>query len=251
MAGLLTPAVVSQGARMPGGLLSKALPAPGGWERGGLILPFYGCGEPVLRDKCVTAEDVPNHDTSAEFPAIPIEQGSTCSTTGLDDLDSHALDRFTATVDWAMGRQLQTDAIDSGAPKLDDATSIGTVADADFVSAVGCLEQAASDAGFGARYVLHAPVRAAAFLKANRLMDDNGLSPAGAPWVISAGYTSGDTTITLWATGTVWASVSSPDVLADVAWQTNDNTSWARGLGIVAFDPCVNVSVDVTVDACP
>lgn len=255
MAGLLTPARVDQSARMPGGVLSRSLPAPAGWERGGLVIPFYGCGEPVLRDKCVSAEDVPSRDSVGEFHAIPIEQGATCSTSGLDNLDSHALDRFTATSDWALGRQLQTDAIASGSPKLEDANLIGVVPGSDFVEAVGCLEAAAAGEGFGARFVLHAPVRAAAYLAANNLLDPaTGLSPSGAPWIISAGYEGHPTTpatiIRLYATGTVWASISTPEAVGQVAYATNDQTSWARGLGIVAFDPCLATSIDITVSAC-
>jgi hypothetical protein len=252
MAGLLTPARVDQSARMPGGLLSKSLPAPSGWERGGLAIPFYGCGEPVLRDKCVEGTDVPHRSEVAEFPSIPIEQGVTCSLTGPDDLRTQALDRFVSSADWALGRQLQTDAIDSGAPKLDDATPMGTVADAQFISAVACLEQAAADAGFGSRFVLHAPVRAAAYLASQGLLDTNGLGPTGQPWIISAGYENpSGTVIRLWATGQVWASVDTPEVVEPVGYQTNDIDAWARGLGVVAFDPCILVSIDVTVGACP
>lgn len=255
MVGLLTPAVVDQSARMPGGVLSRALPAPAGWERGGLVIPFYGCGEPVLRDKCVEAVDVPHRDSVGEFHAIPIEQGSTCSTSGRDEQAAHALDRFAATSDWALGRQLQTDQIDSGSPSLNDATPLGTVANADFVGAVGCLEQAAADAGVGARFVLHAPVRAAAYLADRGLIDENGRSPSGADWIISAGYethpTTPTTTVRLYATGTVWASISTPDVIDTVAHRINDADAWARGLGVVAFDPCILESIDVTVPACP
>lgn len=254
MVGLLTPVVVDQSTRMPGGVLSRALPAPAGWERGGLVIPFYGCGEPVLRDKCVQGEDQPTRDGVAEFPAIPIEQGSTCSTSGKDSLTPHALDRFTATSDWAVGRQLQTDAIDSGSPKLDDATVLGEVAGANVIAAVACLEQAAADTGFGSKIVLHAPVRAAAYLASQGLLDVNGKSPSGADWIISAGYLPHPTetdTIRLYATGTVWASIGTPDTLENVAWQTNDLTAWARGVGVVAFDPCILVAIDVVIGECP
>lgn len=255
MAGLLTPARVDQSARMPGGLLSKALPAPAGWEKGGLVIPFYGCGEPVLRDKCVQAEDDFNRGDTGDFPAIPIEQGAVCSTSGPDSQQDQALARFNATADWALGRQLQTDAIDAGSPKLDDAISMGTVSGADFVAAVSCLEQAAADTGFGARFVLHAPLRAAAYLVDHGLIDGNGNSPTGAPWIISAGYQSHPTTpatlVRLYATGTVWASVGEPWTVDGTAHRLNDQWSQARGLGVVAFDPCMLQAIDITVPACP
>lgn len=252
MAGLLTPTQVDQSARMPGGLLSKSLPAPAGWERGGLIIPWYGCGEPVLRDKCVSAEDTPHRDGVGEFYTVPIEQGATCSTSGLDNLDGHALDRFNATSDWALSKQLQTDQAATGSPKLDDASDLGTVADADFVAALACLEQTAADQGFGALWVVHTTIRGLAYLKAAYLIDDNGMTPAGAKIIAGTGYENPDsTTVRLWVTGQVWASISTPEAVGHVAYATNDQTSWSRGLGIAAFDPCLNFSIDVTVPACP
>lgn len=242
---------------MPGGVLAKSLPAPGGWESGGISVPFYGCGEPVLRDKCVEGTDEPHRLGSVgDFPAIPIEQGVTCSTTNDDNLVAQARDRFLSSADWALGRQLQTDAINSGAPKLEDATSIGVVGDANFVGAVACLEQAAADAGFGSKFVLHAPVRAAAYLAANGLLDMNGNSPSGAPWIISAGYLpdpeESATNIRLYATGLVWASVDTPMVSGErIDYRQNDADAWAVGTGVVAFDPCVLTAIDVTVGACP
>ncbi len=254
---LLTPAVVDQSARMPGGVLARALPAPAGWERGGLSIPFYGCGEPVLRDKCVDAEDVPHRAAdAASFAAIPIEQGVTCSLTGPEAGAAQVRDRFTATAEWALGRQLQTDQTDSGSPSLQDAVSIGVVGDANFVGAVGCLEQAAADAGFGSRFMLHAPVRAAAYLAANGLLDVNGTSPTGAQWIISSGYLPDPeetgTNVRLYATGLVWASIDTPEILTGlVDYRTNGVDDWARGVGVVAFDPCVLTAIDVTVGACP
>lgn len=252
MAGLLTPAIVDQSARMPGGLLSRSLPAPAGWETGGLVIPFYGCGEPVLRDKCITAEDVPTRTGVGEFPAVPIEQGSQCSTSGPDILGGSVADRFAATADWALSRQLQTDQAATGAPKLDDAVVLGTVADADFITAMGCLEQAAADAGFGAAWTVHAPVRAASYLAYQGQVDLNGLSPTGAPVVFGSGYTMPSaTSVRLWVTGRVWASISTPDVFEATAHRLNNDEAWARGEGVAAFDPCMIFAIDVTVPACP
>lgn len=250
---LLTPARVDQSARMPGGVLSRSLPAPAGWERGGLALPFYGCGEPVLRDKCVSAEDVPNrNEPAAEFPAVPIEQGATCSTTGPDDLATSALDRLTATSDWALSRQLQTDQADTGAPKLDDATLLGTVAGADFVTALGCLEQAAANSGFGSVWFVHTTVRGINYLVGQNLVTPDGFTPSGARVIVGTGYENvNGTTVPMWVTGQVWASITTPEAIDAVGFQTNDVDSWASAIGVVAFDPCMASSVRVTVPACP
>lgn len=250
---LLTPAKVDQSARMPGGLLSRSLPAPSGWERAGIAIPFYGCGEPILRDKCVVGEDVPNQNTPvAEFPSVPIEQGSMCSTSGPDSLIGSARDRFNATSDWALSRQLQTDQADTGAPKLDDAVSLGAVAASDFATALGCLEQAAADTGFGAVWVVHTTVRGMTYLKAQSLVDDNGFTPNGARVIVGTGYANASaTSVPLWATGQVWASISDPDTLEGVAWRTNNVEAWARGIGVAAFDPCTLQLITVTVPTCP
>lgn len=251
---LLQPAQVDQSARMPGGLLARSLPAPAGWERGGLLIPFYGCGEPVLRDKCVQSEDVPNQNApAASFPAVPIEQGSMCSTTGSDSVVGSAQDRYNATADWALSRQLQTDQADTGAPKLDDAVSMGTMAGGDFATALGCLEQAAaSELGFGAVWVIHTTLRGLNYLAAASLLDGNGRTFAGAQVIVGTGYTNDNgTTVPLWVTGQVWASIAAPETIEGVVYRQNNLEGWARGMGVVAFDGCMLGKVAVTVPACP
>jgi hypothetical protein len=249
-ASLATRTELDQSRRAPGGLLSVALAAPQGWERG-VVVPFYGCGEPLVRDKCVRSTDEPLKPHISTFESFPIEQGSFCSTLSGIAVQEHAQRRLDATTEWAVGRQLATDGAGLDQPSLDDAAHLGTVDS--IVSAVACLEQAAADMGFGEAVFLHAPPRAASFL-ANARLISNGLSPSGHPWVISAGYPSDGATadqVRLWATGTVWASVDGIQDMFDVDYRRNSDEAWARRLGIVAFDPCVNVSVDVTVGACP
>lgn len=237
-------------APRPGGLLGAAMPAPQGWAQG-LSIPFYGCGEPLLQDRCVTANDTAHRTSVAEFYPFAVSQGATCSTLSRIDQKRHAEGRLDSTTEWAVARQLATDSLGLASPSFADATSLGTVTDGDFVLAVATLEQAAADTGFGAQWWLHAPVKAAAFLtKADALK--KGLSPSGAPFVISPGYpVQGDTTIRLWATGPVWASVSDPMVLNDVNWNVNEDTAYANREAIVAFDPCVNLYIDITVPASP
>jgi len=162
------------------GILAVALPAPSGWMQG-LSLPFYGCGEPVLMNRCVTADDTtpPN------------------------------------------------------------------------VLAVGTLEQAAADAGFGSQWWLHAPIKAASFLANARLLIGKR-SPSGAPWVVSVGYpVQGATTVRLWVTGPVWAATDEAFVFDDLDRRSNTDEAFANRSAIVAFDPCVNLYIDVTVPASP
>lgn len=242
---------VDQTERIKGGLLDVAHPAPAGWERG-LLLPFYGCGEPKLQDNCFTSMDTPHRrGEAARFDSFAIQQGSECATLPGLDQSVQAQGRLESTSEWALGQQLQLGVVNVSNPNLGDADVLGTIADADFVHAVSCLEQAAADAGFGAEWFLHAPVRAAAYLKRLKMLDD-GLSPSGAPWVISPGYQpQGATTVRLWATGPVWVGTDEPRNLQALNRRTNTDTAYAVRQGLVAFDPCINIAMDVTVPACP
>lgn len=249
MAHTLTKAVDLPAQSTPGrgGLLSAALPAPEGWE-GGLAIPFYGCGEPILRDKCVTSVDVPHRTSVAEFPSFPIEQGSTCSTLSQLDHEEFALARLNATTEWAMGRQLATDQVGLGGPSFLDSTDLGV--SEDVVAGIGCLEEEVAMTSFGSRYFLHASPRTAAALRAAKMIDNDGRSPSGARWIISPGYAGLDEG-RVWATGAVWAATSVPDVHAAVSHRVNDDTAFALRAGIVAFDPCINLTLTVPVGACP
>lgn len=249
MTTLMEGAEVEVDARA-GGLLGAALNAPEGWTQG-LSIPFYGCGEPLLQDRCVTANDTVYRTSVAEFHPFGIEQGATCSTLSRLDQKRHVSGRIDSTTEWAVARQLATDVLALGTPSFADGTSLGVVADGNFVLAVATLEQAAADAGFGAQWWLHGPIKAAAFLTDADALD-KGLSPSGAPWVISPGYpVQGATTIRLWATGPVWASVDEPFILNDIDRRGNEDTAYANRSAIVAFDPCVNLYIDVTVPASP
>lgn len=234
------------------GILANAEPIEGGVEHD-IAVAFSGCVEPILRDKCITnVDDEASRPEVATFKVFPIESASECSTLSGLDHRKMAADSLGATTEWAMGRQLAEDVVGNGSPTLTD-TPMGTVAGADFVHAVSCLEQAAADTGFGTDFVLHAPYRAAAYLKRLKLMDKNGLSPTGHKWIISPGYpVEDDTTVRIWLTGVVWAAADeTPQINDAVQRRQNTDTAYALGAGLVAFDPCLNIAIDVTVPACP
>ena len=233
-----------------GGLLGSALPAPAGWRQG-LSIPFYGCGEPLLQDRCVTANDTTYKQGVANFAPFGISQGANCSSLSRIDQKKHASGRLDSTTEWAVARQVAANPLGLDSPSFDDGVSLGTVSGGDFALAVGTLEQAAADTGFGSMWWLHAPIKAAAFLARERQLIGTK-SPSFAPWVISPGYpVEGPTTIRLWATGPVWASVDEPFVLNEIDRRTNDDAAYAQRSAIVAFDPCVNLYIDITVPASP
>lgn len=232
-------------APLRNGLLARAMDLPSGWQSG-IVVPFYGCGEPILRNKCVQGVDEPHRDGNAEFGPFMVEQGASCSTMGGENLTAHAENRLLSTTEWALARQLQTDVAQTNSPALDDAVSIGTATD--WVNAVAQLEQYAADTGFGTPWVIHAPVFAAAYLESeNQIVDGNG-TPGGGSWIISPGYTlPAAGSVRLWVTGPVWADVSDTAVRENVAHRQNDIAAWADLLGLVAFNPCMNGYIDVTV----
>lgn len=247
-----TPAVLEP-SRSRGGILAAAVTPPEGWEFG-LEVPFYGCGEPIVRNKCISAVDEAHRAQVEEFPSFPIEQGSTCSTLSRLNHVDFAVGRLDATTEWAMGRQLQSDLADTGAPKLDDATALGVVpagAQA-IVTALACLEAAAAATGFGERVWIHVSPKGATWLGNAQLIDANGFTPAGSRVIVSPGYEDpADDLVRFWATGTVWAAVNAPTTTEGVDIRKNDVSAYALRAGIVAFDQCINLSIDATVPACP
>jgi len=229
-------------------LMDLAIEAPPGWLQG-LSVPFYGCGTPTLQNRCTTAYDTPHRTILDDFPAFGIAQGATCSSLSKLDHEDHVRHRLNETSEWALGRQLAADSLGLGAPSLDDAVAASaTIAGGDITLAVGTLEQAAADAGFGSEWWLHSSVFGAAYLTANRQMNQDGLSPNRAPIVVSPGYLTGDapTTLRLWATGPVWVGLTDMYAYRSVDRREGNDTAYGQRDAIAAFNPCINLYIDIT-----
>lgn len=243
------------------GLLAIAEPLPEGWENGIAFLGI-GCNEPVIRAACTVSDgsEVRPND-AAIFEPIFIQQTAACSTLSKIGSVDMATSRLEGTTEWALGRSLAT-GVGSANPALTDAELVHAGVDDDVVSVVSCLEQGIADVGYGAEAYLHAPLRAAAWLRSADMVDDLGLSPAGFRWIFSAGYPVGDPsgddqTVTIWATGTVFASVGEAYDLIDgqtgrvpSGWRYNTDAAYRQRLGLAAFDPCLNLSASFIVTAC-
>lgn len=243
--------------------MSEALPE--GWENG-ITFRAIGCTEPQVIGTCEVADGTEvRPGDSPVFVPVFLRQTAACSLLSQIGTVDIARDRLESTSEWGLGRLLAT-GLGTDNPSFADAETVHTGGADDpsleIVSAVSCLEQAVADFGFGAEAVLHAPFRAAAWLRSNHLIDGDGWSPAGMRWIISPGYPvgepeNGDQTINLWATGTVWADVSEPYTLLDgtngrppVNWQTNLDAAFRQRLGLAAFDPCLNLTASFVVPAC-
>jgi hypothetical protein len=259
------PVELSQGRRTGGGIIGNTYPLPDGWENG---VTFYGagCTEPQIVAPCAVMDTVGARPGGPDiFEPIWIRQSAACSMLSHVGVIDLARQRLNATSEWALGRALQA-GIGTGNVALSDAEVIHSITTPsenlviDAIAAVSCLEQAVADTGFGAEAFLHAPPRAASWLSAANLNVD-GYSPAGHRWIISSGYqgvtVDDETTISLWATGTVFSAVSNREVLRDpstgrppIGWQTNSDEAIAQRLGLAAFDPCLLVASTFVVPAC-
>lgn len=238
---LTTPAEVTIAPQRPYGVLAAAAPAPEGWELGGLQVSGT-CPEMEIIDGCVTiASSDPTSPHVNEFGTFLIRTELECATVGGTDIEQMARDSMLSVTDKALAQMLR-DGGATGQPSLDDATAL--TAAASWVEAVSALEAAVGDTAVPVA-TLHAPAGAAAYLMHNGLIDGNGRSPAGHPWIISGAYsTPADDGFTLYATGRVWAAVGAVEVEETVARPLNRRTAWASRLGIVAFDTCINLSIN-------
>lgn len=236
------------------GLLSRSLPLPLGWESGIRFRPV-GCLEPVLLGECVT-EDAPEADRVAdgvEVRPVYIRQSAACSTLSMTLPGDRANERLIGTTEWGLGRLLAAgfDGLDN--PSFADAENVTTVDDP--VAALSCLEQAIADLGYGNRAFLHAPYRAAAYLRDRWGINDVYESPSGHRWVLSAGYPAADAdSVTIWATGPVWAAVGGVDTFdrnnVVPRFRLNADEAYSQRLALAAFDPCINLSATFSAAAC-
>ncbi len=253
-----------QGRRTSGGLLARALPLPDGWENGGITFRDIACHEPEVFGVCDVTDRLGVRPDVAVFEPVFVSASAACSLLSQIGSVNMAMDRLEATTEWGLGRSLAT-GLGSSNPSFADATVVhaGTSdLPGEVIAAVSCLEQAAADLGFGAEVVLHAPARAAAYLRSVMLIeDDTHTSPAGHPWIISPGYpvdaeSGDDTIVTIWATGSVFAGASDAYPLlaaggrAPVGWRINLDEAFAQRLALAAFDPCLNLSASFVVPAC-
>lgn len=240
---------------MPGGILANAYPLPDGWENGIAFLGG-GCSQPLIAAPCTVIDgvDLTRPGAKEVFEPVYINQSAACSMLSKVGVVDLAANRLEGTTEWALGQTLQ-EGYESSNPSFQDAILVGT-GGASVVAAVACLEAAAAATGYGAEIFLHAPIRAAAYLASEHLID-NGLSPSGFRWVFSSGYTATDTLVTIWATGSLFASVSEAETLIDpstgappVGWRVNTNAAIRQRLGMAAFDPCLNLSATFIVPTC-
>lgn len=245
---------LTSAARTGEGLLSKALPLPVGWENGIRFRPV-GCEVPTMLGECIT-EDAPVADRAAdavEFRPVFIRQSAACSTLSMTQPGRRAEERLVGSTEWGLGRLLADGFSGLNNVSFADATQVTVTEDP--IAALSCLEQAIADTGYGGRAVLHAPYRAASYLRDRWGINDQGISPTGQQWIISAGYPAADTdSVTIWATGPVWAAVGPVETFDRsnmiIDFRTNADDAYSQRLALAAFDPCLLLAATFSVAAC-
>jgi len=241
------------------------------WESG-LAWVQERCGAPY---RLVPVCDEPEVDYDAPrastvyYQPVGLDVADECSTMG-GPLDPERVRRVAeATFPFAAARELWTgagtlaDPYDVGGQSGNaylaspEATVIGSSTAPPLV-ALGRLEQAAMEASHGQAVMLHVPLTLSWQLAPSLFrVGTSYLTVAGNVVVADGGYPGtgpgGEP-----AGATVWAYATSPvavlasdlEVVADPAEtvdrSTNTQTTWAKRVFAVTFDPCVHLATEVT-----
>jgi hypothetical protein len=225
---------------LPGGVLASASTLPGGWETGVEFLSD-GCLTPervaICPDEYEGETDVVG---SATFLPIDLRQGVRCSSLARLDVAGVAATTLEVTDEYLMGAELQ-DGLASGNPCLNDATVLGVAdtpeAGVAMIEAAGCIALA------GRLIVIHVPPCFAIYLPdiCYRDTEGNWRTPLGSLVVMSPGYTG----TTAYGTGEIYAAVGTVGTNERMDRDVNVDEGWAERPGIIVFDPCWIVAVEM------
>lgn len=237
------------------GILELARPLPDGWERGvtfatGVCLVagrHQFCPELIASpgspaEKTFQATDV------AEFFPYGVEVSIECTT--LSDTDyrrRQAAAALPLVAERQIGLAAATGTVEGGAlnPSLADAVASG--AEADAAAALGTLEDLIATNLSGQQAWVHvAPSDLVALVAAQAVYRDlsGWVTPGGHRVVASAGYT--DLAGTLTATAEWFAGFGTPELMSTIDRADNTYMAVMEAPALAVFDPCFNVSVDIT-----
>jgi hypothetical protein len=235
--------------RAAGGLLSAARPLPGGWERGVL---FNGstCLGPETWPFC-PPEASPPPDTKlygvlgdvAEFEPFGIYQGIECTNFSANRAATAAAEALDVTAEYQLGSELATGTA-TGNPSLGDATPLSAAGDP--TEGLAIAEAAAAEDLYGRLAFIHVSPKMLTMLVGAQVVYREGRSwrsPNGHIVVASPGY--GVLADLIHVTAEVFASLGVPETMVDIDRAINQNFAQAEQIGLAAFDPCFNVSVEV------
>lgn len=223
---------------VPFGLLAAARPIPVPWTRG---IDFLGgqCLTPEVFGPCSPPDLVSEGPSNAQFEPVGLSQGVVCSTLGLleTDLEKLALQALEVRAEYLLGLVLET----STNPDLSGGTDLGGFSDV--ASAIAYLDYYLGQNLYGEQGVVHMNPGFLALLGDAGYRDGGIYRTAGGHRIAaSPGYQAVDT---IYATGPVFAAHGSPSQRTVVDRDVNTSEAFADEAGIVVFDPCLNVNVEV------
>jgi hypothetical protein len=201
-------------------------------------LPFPYCNSPDSPTAKVSQRP-PDAET---FEPVGITVTVDCSTLG-GDPQKFAEQGLEIVREQVLGVELAT-GITTGNPSLADATALPG-AGTGYAPALAILEQYMAESLGGRLGFVHATAADLVMLVAADVVDREGMTyrtPGGHVVVSSPGY---EFNGTLHATGEVYAETAGAGTLNAVDRNVNTRYVTAEELGIVVFDPCFNISVDV------
>lgn len=241
MATLAASAVLTPSAR-PNGLLSVLNPLPRGWERGLDVLPGSVLS-PVCLGPCTGQTGEPQQPGDVtRFTPVQISQYTYCSALGRPDVDAYSRAGVETSIGYALSSALVTGTCTEN-PQLQDATDVGDATTA--VDAICQLEEALETRLYGRLGVIHVPLGHSCNL-VDVVYRDTYL---GRPvWRTYAGnlvviHGTGDV---LYGTGELWGDWTTVETSSYVDRSINNVEVRADIVGMVVFDPAINISVNIT-----
>lgn len=241
MATLASSAVLTPSAR-PNGLLSVLNPLPTGWERGLDVLPGAVLA-PVCLGPCAGTTGEPQEPGEVtRFTPVQISQYVYCSALGRPDVAGYARSGVEVSIGYALSSVLVTGTCTEN-PQLSDATDIGNATSA--VDAICDLEAALESRLYGRQGVIHVPLGHACNLGDTVYRDTRNGRSVLRTWAgnLVAIHDTGDA---LYGTGELWGGWSTVETTEYVDRSINTVEARSDIIGMVVFDPAVNVSVNVT-----
>lgn len=235
------PAVLVPSAR-PNGLLSVLNPLPSGWERGVDVL-INSVLSPVCFGPCSGQAGEPERPGEVvRFVPAQISQYVYCSTLGRPDMRETAEAANRTSIGYALSSVLVTGSCTEN-PQLQDGTDVGDAATA--IEAICAVEAALEPLLHGRLGVIHVPVGHSCNLVDAVYQDTYNGRRVLRTWAgnLVAVHGTGDR---VYGTGELWGDWTVVDTQEYVDRSVNNVEARADILGMVVFDPAVNVYVDIT-----
>lgn len=229
-------------SRRPNGLLEVLNPLPDGWERGVDVL-INSVLSPVCYGPCPGQTGEPERPGEVtRFTPVQISQYVYCSTLGRPDVEATARAGVESSIGFALSSVLVTGSCTTN-PQLADATDVGDATGV--LDAIGQVEGALEPLLHGRLGVIHVPINHSVDLVDGVFPSTYNRRPVLRTWsgnlVVIHGV--GDR---VYGTGELWGAWQTVDTVDYVDRSVNNHEARSDIIGLVVFDPAVNVYVDIS-----